>query len=337
MKEFNEGVKNETHIGSEDFREKMAYAWLSIHPEKTQETWEQVEKIHEEKRNLDKNIDKRTVPEILKEYGYDSTKIKELEKNIWELPVEKQITGLQIPEGYAVKGGAARALLLKNIGIDSSGEFRDMDIVRIEEWNKDDSRDEEIAETYMPDDFQFGHGVEKIETIKEYFKTRDFSINEVLATNKKIIATKKCIADSIRHIIRLTDFEKNNWGVSHKMLSKALALYSEAIQKYDTAKIENIEDWEYEEYSITPFWLALQLDRAFEKSSRIAEQLTSELKKKGQLPQSCETAEDAVRFLEELIISEDGSFYFRHAPIAQFEKEKEFMKKYEHLETILEK
>lgn len=59
---------------------------------------------------------------------------------------------------------------------------------------------------YAEDDLANGHGVTTVE--EDYFETRDFTINEVMVADNKIIISKDCLLDTVRGILRITDFEK---------------------------------------------------------------------------------------------------------------------------------
>jgi hypothetical protein len=272
-------------------------------------------------------LSSKTFREAVQKYKIDVSIFEIDSDGFIHFPVKKHFTGERLPKGYGYKGGAARALLLKNLGIDPTYTPRDMDIIRLDPNEPAPGVDIKIAKKFMPEDFSHKNGVEVIQK-KDYFKTRDLTINEVLATDEEIIATPECILDSIRRIIRLTPFERKSYGP--KMLAKMLRFYAEAIYRWDSATIEDMNEWEFEKNFISPFWLALQMDRAFEVGIPIAEQYTKELQKRGQIPTFLNNAKKAADYLGDLL--KHKNFYYRHAPSEQFDMEEEWIqKKFEHL------
>jgi hypothetical protein len=202
---------------------------------------------------------------------------------------------------------------------------RDVDIVRFSEMQPFRDADQLLARKYMPDDYAFGDGVERIFDRDQYFAERDFTINEVLATDTTIVATKECILDTIRHIIRLTDYEQSRFSglAGDKMLAKALRFYAEGIHRYGDSEVEGIGDWQLEKYFINPFWLAVQLDRAYEHNPRVAQNFVDTLRTNNQLPSDITTIEEAARYI--LYLMGEDSFYYRFAPVAQFEREDDWV------------
>ncbi|MEN9342258.1 MAG: hypothetical protein RIQ54_514, partial [Candidatus Parcubacteria bacterium] len=278
----------------------------------------------------DQIIAETDIPEFLKKNHIE--KSVEKEGNWWKISVEKRVEGTTIPEGYAAKGGLARSLLLRNLNIDATSTPRDIDLIRITQWNNSDENDDQVAAMYMEEDYRNGHGVEIISSLDEYFASRDFTISEVLATNDTIWATTQCLQDTVRRIIRITEFEleaieAGKRGKEDKMLAKSLALLSEAIEKYETAQKapDQEKEWDTKQYGISLFWIALQLDRAFEKGENIAERFVEELKKRHQLPDTIETAEQAARYIVQSMEQEDRTFYFRFATKKQITEETEWV------------
>ncbi len=266
---------------------------------------------------------------VLGEYGVSTDDIEPVEgegvNDLYRIKVKKHFSSVRIPVGYGYRGGAARALLLRNLGIDSSYEPRDIDVVRLPGTEERLGQDEEVAKQFMSDDFEHGHGVEVLKNVQEYFSSRDLTINEVLATDMEILLTKTALLDSVRHILRVTPFERHDYSsgrtLGPKMLSKLLRFYSESIHRYGDAELGEVEDWEYEENFISPFWLALQLDRALEVNAFVAEQYILEVKRRNLLPEKIQTVQDAVDYFSKEL--SNGNFYFRHAPVQQFVEEYE--------------
>ena len=304
------------------FQDRLAELLIERFPDAKAATIEQTHEVANDVISRDEHVEHTNLLTILQTYGIDSSSLREEEGN-FVLKVTNHFDDRRLPEGYAYKGGAARALLLRSLGVDPSYHPRDIDIVRLSTEEPYNGADESISREFMPDDFAFGHGVETLISKDTYFTSRDFTTNEVLATDTEVIATRACILDSVRHIIRLSNYERErieDTAPNDKMLAKALRSYAEGIFRYGEAYLEDPYGWEYERYFVSPFWLALQLDRSFEVSRQVAEHYTDELIKRGQIPKNIADAEDAARYLLELL--EGDSFYYRHAPIEQFNAER---------------
>jgi hypothetical protein len=294
------GREGELSLSTHQFQDQLLASWHTLHPEIERTTNEERNILKTEQIERDRIIAETDIPEFLKKNQIE--KKVEKEGSWWKINIEQKIEHITIPEGYAAKGGLARSLLARNLNIDNTAKPRDIDLVRVIEWNNTDTSDDQVAATYMQEDYQHGHGVEIISSLGEYFATRDFTINEVLATNDTIWTTTQCLQDTVRHIIRITEFEmriieEGKRGKEDKMMAKSVAFLSEGIEKYGTAwKVSDQEkEWDTQQYFISLFWIALQLDRAFEKGENIAERFVEELKKRQQLSDTIETAEQAAR------------------------------------------
>jgi 16S rRNA C967 or C1407 C5-methylase (RsmB/RsmF family) len=294
-----------------------------------------------EQKALHHNLEKREltiadqeVVDLLREYGI-TTEIKEQPQGYYELATTNHFDAKKkkpLPTGYAFKGGAARALLVRSLGIDPFAQPRDLDIVRLSEEEPYPGADDEIAQSFMPDDYKYGTRIEQLDDLAAYFNTRDLTLNEVLATDEKIWVTKQGLLDTIRRIIRPTEYEFNKddyQQLNDKMLSKIVSFYAQSIERYDEATITADVEYQFERHFISPFWLALQLDRAYEKNPRVAEEFVQELKRKNQIPPGIPDAQACATYLLKLLKAEGGSFYYRHAPVEQFVIEQELVDKYE--------
>lgn len=228
---------------------------------------------------------------------------------------QADISGLlpELPDGYAFIGGAARAVLGRVIGLGYGMEPRDLDIVRI---TNDSALDTEIAQRYMPDDYAHGHGVRQIR--EDYFDSRDLTMNEVLYYQDKLFLTKDCLLDTVRGIIRFSDFErKESWDegkpywINDKLLAKALRFAAELTERGLEVEVE--EDPYKFEY-INDFHMALHLDRALERGYSTAQAYVDKLIEKGQLEENVNTPEALQAHLEDQIYS----FSFRFCATSQY-------------------
>jgi hypothetical protein len=173
----------------------------------------------------------------------------------------------KLPTGYYFKGSAPRELLRETFfSKQRTLTVRDLDLVRFTaSTDKDDHR---LAMKYMADDYQFGHGVEVVEDSARYFATRDFTINEVLYSDRTLTCTFNAILDLASHKVRATEHVRDAEGVvQSRVTAKALRLQAEAEVVNQPVSLEAFGD----NLHITSFDLALHLDRALAISQSVAE------------------------------------------------------------------
>ena len=268
------------------------------------------QKEKEKTKKLDSLINEQDVFTILEKYGIDSKLVQQRDKNSFKIDVLVNYEGKKLPDGYAYKGGAARSLLLRSLGINKNSQPRDFDLLRYTKKEAYKGADDKLAAEFMPLDFSYGDGVEIISSINNYFSNRDFTINELLATNTTIIASKACLLDTVRHIIRLSDFEKQKEikydKLAEKLFVKALRLYSLEILDYE-ASIHGIENYRIDSRSVGPFFIALNLDRAMGMGETVAARYVQELVNKKLVPGDITTIKKMIKYLDERLYD----FYFR--------------------------
>ena len=302
-------------------------AWEELHPEALKYTTGERDKAEDIIEKREEYIGKNKLEDVLEEYGIDISKLEKDGKGLYHIKIKSHFTKDKLPEGYGYKGGAARSLLLRNLGIDKNSMPRDLDIIRVAEKENYPGADDEISREYMPEDFETDHGVEKILDLNEYFNTRDFTINEVMVYEGEVIASKQCLLDTARRIIRITKHERKTYSkktkggpeLGSKTLAKMIRFYAEGINRGDEYAMQDIKDFDYEENFITPFYLAIHLDRAYETSQGAAEKYIEVLKEYEQIPDDIEGVEEAAQYLSGLFYRKN--FYYRYAPIKQFRLE----------------
>jgi len=265
--------------------------------------------------------------EVAEIYGFDVSELKEREDGYYELPVEDHFMKDRLPDGYGYKGGAARSLLERNLDINEESDPRDIDLIRLAAEEPEPGMDDELSMEYMPDDFEHGYGVENVSDIDTYMNSRDLTINELFATDKKVVATEDCIKDSVRRVLRVTDYEREKWGgTGPAMLAKIVRFYAESILDTGMAKFE--DENRLSRAFIAPFYIALNLDKAMDKGPEYAKEYVLRMRDNDHLPHEVRDVEGAVDHLNELL--QGDRFYFRNAPEEQFELEEE-LKEYENL------
>lgn len=127
----------------------------------------------------------------------------------------------------------------------------------------------------MPDDYTFGHSVGD-DTLDHYFRTRDFTVNQSLIKDGKLIVSNFAYNDFQENIIRPTYFEHPYDGddISSRLFLKALMMRSVFSQISDSIPlIENMEQPEY----IGSFDIALFLNKAMSRGAKTARAFTEDL------------------------------------------------------------
>ena len=310
------------------FQEQLLAAWKKLHPEGFDIVVEEQERLRKSVTERERVINDTEVITLLKEYGIalENLELCKTPEGRFELKIKDHFHEERLPPGYAYKGGAARALLLRNLRIDPKARPRDIDIVRLVEKESSSGTDDELAQRFMSDDYATGHGVEHVDDVAQYFATRDFTFNELLATDSDITMTRGALLDTLRHIVRLSDYEATFDESDEKLFAKAIRLYAESIYRYGYAEF-SWDGWKFEHYGVSLFWMMLHLDRAYERGTHVADQFVLELAEKNLIPSEVQTAEQA-RELFAASIRNPQQFYYRYAPSKQFQIEEELADRY---------
>lgn len=201
--------------------------------------------------------------------------------------------------GIAVEGGSARSVARRVI----TGEYepvRDIDLVCISASVNDDDLDALAAE-YMPDDYSFGHGIQRVK-ISEYFASRDFTINEVLVADKEVLCTPAAFK-----AYKLGYIEPSaNEVVKSRQRAKALYLCAALETALENEQeVDEIFWCEKEDDEIWPFDMALFLNKAMSRGRNVANAFCQNLYVAGYLAQETSPLELARN------LSWDVNFEFR--------------------------
>lgn len=265
----------------------------------------------------------QTLKRFIERYGCD-IEVKKIGKNLFSFQTKSDSPLEDLPDGFAYKGGSARSLMRYALSVDREFEQpRDIDLANIDS-NIPQEIIDEISEKYSPDDYTNGYGVERLSD--NYFGTRDFTMNEVLAYKDNIYCTKECLLDTVRNIIRFSkyevvfDEENSRSIVNDKLMAKAVRFVAEAIARNKKMEIQSGEFFMYQ--NISAFHIALHLDRALASDYDVAKEYILELSKLNQLPEEVSTVEQAVEFLRNSL---SGSFVFRSDTQRTIESEEDIV------------
>ncbi|MDO4871086.1 MAG: hypothetical protein Q3996_03275 [Candidatus Saccharibacteria bacterium] len=209
-------------------------------------------------------------------YGEERVDYDEKKLTLQEIAIPKEIIERysflsELPQGIAVMGGVARSIAREIITGDRE-PIRDIDLVNIIDDNGNSKVDDETLDKlslrFMPDDYSFGHGIGN-DTLGNYFKTRDFTINQSLILDGKLIVSDFAYNDFQENIIRPTYFEHPYDGdnIKSRLFLKALMMRGIISQISDSVPL--IEDIERPDY-IGNFDVALFLNKAMSRGAQTA-------------------------------------------------------------------
>jgi hypothetical protein len=252
-------------------------------------------------------------------YGLEVS-IKEKVDGTFGMKVDTIPDGVpQLPAGYGIKGGGARTMLRSMLQIEAEPP-RDIDLVYVGQDEQDMEVSRKLAETHMPDDFDFGYGVERLE--EDYFSSRDFTWNEVLYTDGQVVCSKQCLLDTVRNVVRIADYEKQEsyrgdpFFVKPKLLAKAVRFVA-AARAHGNNKMALSEDTDQAVEMGIDYWhIALHLNRSFEQDQAVAQEYVEELINRGLLPSTIQDGIGALHYL-----SEETDFIFRAEAADVLDKE----------------
>lgn len=216
-----------------------------------------------------------------------------------------------LPEGYAYKGGAARFVLEKLLNSGKETEPRDFDLVYTGDPDKEDiGLSDSLAEKYMYDDYIQGKSVEVVE--ENYYKTRDFTINEIIYNGDSIVFTKECLLDMARGVIRMTESSKGQGdNNTRNLLAKAVRFLSNKLLKNIDVKLADEELMEF--IGLDHFHMVLHLDRAIGQGHDVSKKYLKELYSRGQISEDLLAPQNAAKYFSENV----SNFVFQYADVSK--------------------
>lgn len=188
----------------------------------------------------------------------------------------------RLPDGYGFKGGAARLALASLLGKNVKNRMpRDFDIFRI--GTAPDSRDRALAAKYMPEDLKHGHGIELVPDLDAYFATRDLTINQIAYCNGAVVCTFSAMEDFLNGVLMPTSHVTDAEGYPQgKITMKMVRMVAEGTLEGTQLSIGCTPF----NPKVTPFDIALHLQRALSRGTRAAQYYVQECIRLGFL---CET------------------------------------------------
>ena len=210
--------------------------------------------------------------------------VKEDELKIREIPLPENILKRydfieKLPSGIAIMGGVARSVA-REILTGEKEPIRDIDLVEItnneDESTVDPELLDELAQTYMPDDYAFGHGI-GLDALEDYFSTRDFTINECLIKDGKLLVSELAENDFKENIIRPTYYEAPYDGdkLSGRLFLKAILMQTVISQISESIPL--LEDVHVNFQYIGDFDTAVFLNKAMSRGVETAVKFTENL------------------------------------------------------------
>ena len=213
---------------------------------------------------------------------------------------------LSIPEGYGVKGGAARESLIEALRLRAPRQPRDIDLVRRGQHRS--PADDRVARQLMGRDFELGARVELIRNLEGYLSSRDLTINEVVAIGSTVSTSILCVLDTVGQVIRPSRYRG---GTLHRKpslhgqsLLKMARLYAEGASSGENWSITGIP----EEVVFSEFDLAVHLNKAFQRGRVVADSFLHTCELLSLIGPSDDRVSYALQELEHLRHGERGLF-----------------------------
>lgn len=196
---------------------------------------------------------------------------------------DEVLPGVELPQGYGVIGGAARSIAFRLLRGDKPPFVRDIDLVCTVDADKRHA--ETLAKKYSPDDAAHDHGVQQVDDIDRYFQTRDFTLNQLMVIDGKLIMPSSAAMDIKNGVIRLTDYEhRDGWIPSDRMVLKGMLLESALNAEGHNVRIADKDERVFSERRVGDvFSLALTLQKSLEYGQDVAEEYWSKLARRGML------------------------------------------------------
>lgn len=273
---------------------------------------------------LERAIEKEFTEFLLLEYGIrqdiinEITETEKMGMQAWKIPNPENFLAPKLPDTYAFSGGVARAGLLRALKIKPNAVYRDIDIVRFGGASQKTPEDVLLESTYMPEDSMHGYGVQRYPSPETYLLSRDLTISEIYMDQKHLVFTPQCLLDTIRGIVRLTDFERrqlNSVQPKTKILAKAVRILAQGIVENGDFYMDNEISTILNEQFIAIFYQALHFLRSMEHSEEAAREYLRILKKHNSVPKEINTLDEFTAYLAARL--RDKSEFFRKAPVMQ--------------------
>lgn len=268
--------------------------------------------------------------ELLSLHGINTVIVESEDRDYYSMVVaDTSFLPEQLPSKYAYKGGVARVALQRALGLTKSETPRDIDLVRLGASGYGSEEDAKLAKRLMHDDYATGYGVERVSSLEDYFSNRDFTVNEVIVADGIIFATREAILDTIRHIVRLTSYEKKRYDGrdSSLNLAKLLRHMVRGVRQFgEWSDTDGDSQMIVEKTFFPPFSIAVHLDRAMEVSQGTAQDYVDSLRSYRKIPDELRTVTEVYEYLKTSL--SDSNFHFRYAPESQFELEDELAERY---------
>lgn len=216
----------------------------------------------------------------------------------------------KLPQNYGFKGGAAREVLASLAHQRPLRCPRDVDVIRRGAFHI--PGDMEVARIYMPEDFTHGARVEIIKSMSHYMTSRDITWNELAVFENTLFLTPLAALDTMGHTLRPSRYRGGSLHrlptLDGKILLKLVRLFAEGELWGDPVELVGIP----ESTSFSDFDLALQLDKAFQRSPETARVFADTLVALGAVNASHDPLDQLLEDLDYLRFGEKA--LLRHAP-----------------------
>lgn len=216
----------------------------------------------------------------------------------------------ELPASIGVIGGVSRSIA-REILTGEREPIRDIDLVKISDADRESPLSaetlQELSKKYMPDDYSFGHGIRET-SLDDYFQTRDFTINQSIILDGKLIISNLAVDDFRENIIRPTYYIKPYEGGAALGRTFLKALMMRGVISQFSESVPLIEDLE-RPIVIFPFDIALYLNKAMSRGAETACIFLDDLIEWGIAPEQYRGR--PIAFAKETLSHDDKGFEFR--------------------------
>lgn len=224
-------------------------------------------------------------------------KIIEVVGDIVKLEADIPASIPTVDSQYGYKGGAARLALLATLGEPVLNYIpRDLDLIRVGDAAIE--LDDLIAAQFMPDDFHRGDGVEIVPSVESYLATRDIVCNEVALFGNVLTCSIRCLEDNLNQILRPSEHVIDEDGViQSRVVAKMIRMMAISEVEGRPVHIQGVP----QDAEVSPFDVALHLDRALERGTRVAQIYVAECFRLGLISidaKDCQTIGTAIEKLK---------------------------------------
>jgi len=208
---------------------------------------------------------------------------------IWCLAFELDCTPFPaLPEGYAYKGGVARKALAQALGLNAyTTMVRDIDVVYVGK-RRNRETDQLIGKSLMQDDWLTSTHPERVvefqSSIRGYMRTREFTVNQVIFMENRVVCSLQALCDMYANCLRITLAHRRRYKgkVGGIVAAKAVRFFVEGNAEGRDIRLDRLDV--SQDAPLTTFHAALHFTRAKEQSPALGDAFLDACRERKLLP-----------------------------------------------------